>query len=98
MPNDTKSVVLPKLADHNAVLSSFNLHTPQKHDVDRVVWSYKDADWTGLHNAIFETDWKGVLSKTDVNSEAKTFTESILALIKDFIPTRVVKDVKSTHP
>ena len=65
--------------------------------VERTVWDYKKADWTGLRSRLGEEDWN-VLSQKDASEAADYLTNRILEAAKTFIPQRILKDRKSTHP
>ena len=51
-----KASVVPGIADHKCVLVSVCLPAPKTHIVERTVWVYKKADWSGLSNALREID------------------------------------------
>ena len=97
LPSLTKSIVLPKIADHNATLTTLNFHTPLETATTRHVHDFKKADWTSL-NATFEhTDWTTILTD-DPSTAARNLTDFILTTAATYIPTRNITDVKKTHP
>ena len=49
--------VLPKIADHNLVLTRVALQVTLSDPVARQLWDYKKADWQGLLQALGDTDW-----------------------------------------
>ena len=96
-PSQTKTIVLPKIADHNATLTTLDFPTPQETATTRQVHNFKKADWTSLNATFKATDWTRVLSN-DPSTDARNLTDFILSTAKIYIPTRTITDTKKTHP
>ena len=92
-----KASVVPGIADHKCVLVSVCLPAPKTHIVERTVWVYKKADWSGLSNALREIEFSGIVSK-DIDSAVESFVEVVLSEARRYIPTRTLREVKGSHP
>ena len=97
MSDSSKTTVLPSLTDHKPVLCETTLEVAKVVVVDRTVWDYRKANWSGLRARLKEEDWN-VLGEKHASEAADYLTNRILDLAKTFIPQRVLKDRKSTHP
>ena len=94
---DTKCKVVSNIADHKGLLVSLPCKVPRTAFVTREVWQFAEADWDGLKEAIGAHDWSDLVSG-DVHTGANIFTEQLLSFSKAFIPTRFLRERKSTHP
>ena len=74
--------------------------------VERELWNWKQANWTGLNDELEHTDWDKVLfdSGSDealpavADSAVDRFTSFLLDRAKVYVPVRQVTETKSTHP
>ena len=89
--------VVPAIADHNGVLVTVCLPTPRIHIIERSVWDYKTADWNALQEALSKLDFD-VLRFTDVDVAVASFVAMVLSEARKFIPMRILKEFKGTHP
>lgn len=101
--------VLPRLADHSAVLVKFFLDVPKQVPVQRECWKYSKADWAALNKELAETNWNQVLFGTEnlagrtlteeqVDTAATKLTRHVLDTARKHIPVRRRTVFKSTHP
>ena len=49
--------VLPRIADHELVLTTLALSAPKSNMLPREVWQFATADWEGLSAALCARDW-----------------------------------------
>ncbi len=94
---DVQTSVLPKVADHSMVVAVLEVPRPSARVIERQVWDFKKADWDGLRSALSETDWHSILCK-DADAAAEGLTETLLSKTREYVPTRRLKDEKSSHP
>ena len=58
---DVKCKVLPKVADHHAVLAQVTRSVPSEVKVTRELWNWRKANWPALNDELEHTDWDKVL-------------------------------------
>lgn len=92
-----KCKVLPKVADHNALLVKWPLPAPKSIVIERTVWNYKEVDWDGLKSTLANEDWAW-LYQVDVGASANQLTNFILVVANQYILQRTLTERKSTHP
>ena len=97
MHDIAKVTVLGSISDHRAVLCEAKLELPTCIEIEREVWDYRRADWTGLKEALGAFDWKPLMEES-VDTHAKNLTERILEISQQFIPRRKIKHRKMSHP
>ena len=97
MPESSKATVVGSVSDHRAVFCATNIDVPQIVEVEREVWNFRDADWDGLRGALRKRDWD-YIKTLDVDEGAASLTNDILDAAKTFIPKRIIKDKKCSHP
>ena len=74
-----------------------NLSIPKVHAIQRTVWEYKRADWKGLNEALGKLDYD-ISSFANIDDATKTIVHLVLSEAKRFIPTRILREFKGTHP
>ena len=89
--------VIPGIAIHKGVLVTVNLSIPKSHVVQRTVWVYKKADWTGLNKALGKLNFD-ISSFANIDAAIESFVSLVLAEAKRYIPTRILREFKGTHP
>lgn len=94
---EAKCKVLPKIADHSALLATFPLPVPREEVLTRIVWHFRDVDWDGLKDALAMQDWSW-LEHVDAHQGAQRLTDTILRHARRFIPHKRIKERKTTHP
>ena len=94
----SKVAVLPKIADHNALLINIDLPAPRTTFTERTVWDFKFADWEGLNTSLSTVDFVALLGQCSVDEAARVFTDRVVAETKKHIPTRTIRERKGSHP
>ena len=97
MHDSSKATVMASISDHQAVLCEAKLELPQCIEIEREVWNYRDADWKGLKEALRSSGWQRLLNFS-VDIHAEELTENILAIAREFIPRRKIKERNMSHP
>ena len=95
--DDVRCKTMPKIADHKGLIVTLPLSVPKVEVQPRLVWQFKDADWDGLRHALSLVQWSQLLN-VDANSGAQRLTQAILELAAYYIPQRILRERKSTHP
>ena len=80
----TKTSVLPAISDHKLVLATFKFSLEKQSCPPRTVWYYQSADWDGLNEFLYDTDFSFV-SCLDVDSATKSFTQTLLNAANVFV-------------
>ena len=78
------------------MLVAVNLSVPKTHVVQRTVWEYKKAD-SGLNDALGKLNFD-VSSFANIDAAIDAFVLLVLAEAKRYIPTRILREFKGTHP
>jgi hypothetical protein len=95
--DDLKCRVLPKIADHCALLCTLSLAAPKVKENVREVWQFDRADWEALKASLAFHDWSR-LAAVSAHSGAQYVTHTIIEYAQKFIPRRTLRERKSTHP
>ena len=93
-----KTKVLPKVADHNVVISTIRATVTENISGKRKVWQYGQAKWHLMKQRINTTDWLQAFDHCSVEGIVDYFTEFLLNLVHDFVPTAWVYTKSSSHP
>ena len=75
----TKVQMLPKVADHNALLVTLAYETPRLIEMPGKVWHFKGAAWPNLKCALREVNWQD-LHKDKPNDAVNLFTSTLMSL------------------
>ena len=94
---DNKLSILPRIADHNAILFSLKIPVPKKLNVCRKVWHFRGAAWDNLRSELRNWSWAR-LSQGSVDSACTYFLDSLQSLCKEYIPHSTIEEIKSVHP
>ena len=92
-----KVSVLPMIADHNAVLATFDLNIPASPAISRYGWCYKKADWGSLRYELEHADWSFIFT-TPLDNAVCKLEQKILDSCLRHIPRRQFMDRKQEHP
>ena len=92
-----KAKVIPGIADHCAILGSLSFPLPEIAFVEREICQYSKANWQGLRRAIANTDWRRFIFADDADMSAANFERELLRLIREFVPSKVIRDEKRDH-
>ena len=84
----TICVIPPFSSDHCTVISVVGKPCKQ-HAVLKTQWLYHEGDYTGLSNAIENSNWNFIEDpELDVDGAAQQFCTQFDSLLKTYIPTR----------
>ena len=81
---------LPKIADHDGILVSFNTKCQKMKQNYRTVYEYKNADEIGLINHIKNYDYENEVFSQPIEEQAHIFTTILQNAFSRFIPTKKV--------
>jgi len=96
--SDAASVrILPAIADHSVVLTSFKFSLDTVSCPPRTVWCYRSADWQGLNNYLNQLDYS-FMHHGDVDTVTNNFTQTLLDSAKMFIKQKTLSCSASAHP
>ena len=90
--------VHPKLADHSLVECHLSCKVPKTLAVERQCWAFKHADWKGFNRFLHSSSWGWLDSQESVDTLAQKLNDFLLDNAKRFIPMRIKKTLRSTHP
>ena len=74
----------------------FNIPIPKTDIKERLVWNFSHAGWEGVRSNIEAVDWATLVCTADAGAE--NITCEILRASNLFIPSKILKERKSTHP
>ena len=97
LPHAAAALVVPGIADHKGVPVGVNLSILKVHVIQRTVWEYKRADWKGLNEAYGKLDYD-ISSFANIDNATEISVHMVLSEAKRFIPTRILREFKGTHP
>ena len=95
--SDAKAEVCAKITDHSLVLTTLRTSVPHSKEHERIVWQFNKADWEGLDAAVKAVPWSRIMSMTP-DEGAEFLTDTTLAKVKEYIPTRRITERASSHP
>ena len=79
---------------HQIIHAKFNLKIFYPPPYERVVWHYQDANNDLIQRSISQFNWERAFSNKGVNKQISIFNETILNIMKNFIPheTKIFND------
>ena len=86
IPTGVSCSVLPRISDHNSVLSKFALRVDQLASKTQRTWLFDKADWHGLLAELDATDWKHFFGNLAVELAVEKFTCYVLECTARYIP------------
>jgi len=89
--------VLPRIADHKALLITLQYEEPAVIEVPRKVWHFRGAAWQNLRCALTNHSWQALHEGTP-NDAVNHFSATLLSLCEKFIPQSTILIRKQTHP
>ena len=92
-----RCTVLEKVADHKLVEARLQLPVPREETVYRQVWDFAKASWENLETSLKNTSWD-FLETASPDEGAKKLTDTLLTLLRRWIPQKLLGEKKSTHP
>ena len=90
-PAQTTTKVLPKVADHNATLTTLNFPSPTTTPITREVLDFNKADWDSLNNTFRLTNWHDFFTN-DPDADAAKLTDYILTTTQHHVPRRTITE------
>ena len=75
---------------HQIVFAKFDLKIYYPPPNEREVWHYQEADSILIRRAIHEFNWKRALSNLNVDEQVTVFNRTILNIMKNFIPMKLL--------
>jgi hypothetical protein len=94
---DIRVQVLPGVSDHSMVKAIFDMSIPVKVPIPRSVWLFREADWQGMRASLADHIWPWN-DDTSPDDAAGEFQSHILALMDEYIPSKLVMHYSSEHP
>ena len=82
---------LPKIADHDGILCSFNIQNTKPQIRTREIFDYKNADLTGLTEYIKHFDFNNTVISYNVFTQTETYTDVLTEAFSKFVPTRTIQ-------
>ena len=76
--------------NHQTIFGKFNLEVVYPPPYVREVWHYKYANAELIRQAVNEFNWQRAFLNTNVNEKVDTFNSTILNILSNFIPHKVV--------
>jgi len=92
-----KVEVLPKIADHKALLVTLRCSSSKHQLAERQVWHFKGAAWQNLRCELKCFDWT-LLQRGTVNEAVDLFMDVLTSLYETYIPQSVAHVQKQSHP
>ncbi len=89
--------VLPRVADHNVVRFVLKLAVPVERPRSRQVFDYKKAPWAQICTKSSALDLS-FIDNADVDTAVLQFTELVLRILDDNIPSKTIFDKVAVHP
>ena len=101
VPDFVRSVrVDPPLStcDHSILSTVLNFKIKRDLAYDRLIWSYKNADFDNFRDLLSNADWDSCFEIDDVETANRRWCETFLSIARICIPNRVVKVRPSDSP
>ena len=81
---------VPKIADHEGVLASFNIKSQKKKANSRIIFDYKNADEAGLIKFIKEFDFNSKVFSLPPENQTEIYTKILQDAFAQFVPSKTV--------
>ena len=81
---------LPKIADHDGVIVSFNITNPKPKNKTKLVFDYKNANIEGLIQFIKECNFEMLVFSRPVIEQADLFGDILKQAFQTFIPSKTM--------
>ena len=93
----SKAEVLPRIADHHAVMLKLSLPEVSEVSVPRLVWMLREACWRELERELAVVDWTP-LRRGTADDSVNYFLEVLWTLLVKHIPRKGIDCKRSSHP
>ena len=81
---------LPKIADHDGVLVSFNTKSQKQSLNTKSVYDYKNADIEGLIKYIKTFDFENVVFSQEISDQAEIYSKILKQTFDMFVPVKTI--------
>ena len=81
---------LPKIADHDGVIVSFDIKTEKVTPKTKTIYDYKNADIAGLCQYIKEYDFDNLVFSSPVLEQTELYTNMLIDSFSKFVPCKNV--------
>ena len=90
---------LDSTCHHQIIYCKVNFKIPPPPPIERRVWHYSKANITAIHRSMSSFPWvQHFRLNSDVNWQAKSFTEIVLNIMSNFVPNEVKKMIPRDPP
>ena len=86
-----------KVSDHKLVAAVLKFSVPKVETATRTVWDLNKANWEQLKERLRGTDWN-FLDTLGPDAGTEKLTRTLLEVLRESVPERVVIEKKTTHP
>ena len=84
--------------DHDGVLTTVNIAIPASKAMRRLVFDYKQAEWSRLKTELAQVQWGDELRNLSADDAAAWLTRTILRIVDDCITSKWITDKSFSHP
>ena len=99
---DLGSAVTTKVAvgisDHKVVLGSVDVGVSRQEAASREVFLFGQAPWPAIRKRLQEHKWEDEFADLNADDTAKVFEETILKILRELVPTKIISNTASSHP
>ena len=81
---------LPKIADHDGVVVSFNIKTEKIQPKTKLIYDYKNVDIIGLNEYIKNYDFENNVFRYPVLQQAELYSNMLIDAFSKFVPSKKV--------
>ena len=90
---------LDSTCHHQIIYCKVNFKIPPPPPTERRIWHYNKANTAAIHGSMNNFPWVEHFSlNSDVNWQAKTFTDIVLNIISNFVPNEVKRIIPRDPP
>ena len=81
---------IPKIADHEGIVASFNIKSHKVKANSRIIYDYKNADIAGLEKFIKEYDFSNNVFSLSPENQTEMYTQVLQDALAKFVPSKTV--------
>ena len=81
---------LPRIADHDGIIVSFNIKSKKQSQKTKIIYDYKNADIDGLVNFIKSVDFENLVFKSKIINQADLYSDILKQAFAKFVPCKTV--------
>ena len=83
-------MALPRIADHDGILVSFNTKTTKQKQKTKIIYDYKNADIQGLMNYITDIDFNSLVFSKPTIDQSEIYSNILKQAFAQFVPSKTV--------